>query len=457
MLDWLERLYHDLATGRRAVDHPLMAWVLEAMHVAVVLAREVRRDRLHVRAAMLAYWTAVAIVPILLVAFSVAGPLGLGETSREAVRSLLWNTILAESVEDVGKALDVLLDTANFKALGIVGIGATMAIGAQLYFNAELAYNDIFRTRVRRSLLLRFSLFYVGLTIAPVLVAAGFVATAWLPDQVNVFARAVPVLLTSVAMIGAIRVLPYRPVRWRSSILGGLFSAVLFEAAKVGFGAYTDLMGTADSMAGIYGSLAFLPAFLIWLYVLWMTVLVGVEMAYLTEHYDVLVGQQRREATDPFSHHRHPDALFAIGIMGVIARSWLDGKGALAPDELVQASGADPQHVQTCLEVLQDAGLLVETQDKRFVPARPPTELSASDIIERWRDTAAAPLPTSTASEIVEHTARAARRHLSAPGAWIPGTVRIPGPDDARPLLSAVPDPPPTDSVPPTPSSRPKG
>ena len=421
MTGWFERLYQDLATGRRGTAWPAVRWLVEGLHILVVLVRESRQDRLPVRAAMLAYWTAVAIVPILLIGFTLSAPLGAGDAARTAVRRLLYDTILTDSVEEVGRALDTLLAGANLKAISLVGLAGIMVIGSQLYFNAELAYNDIFRSRVRRSLLLRFALFYAGITLAPSLIAGGFVATATLPVDVNLLARAVPLLLTSIALVGALRLLPNRRVRWSSCLVGGLFSAVAFELAKAGFSAYGRLMGTAEGLAGIYGSLAFLPVFLLWLQVVWMVVLVGVEVAYLAEHYNHLIGAQRRDVGDPNAHHRYADALFGLGLMGLIARAWLDAAEPYDADRLVEETGADPRHVQIALEVLQDGGLLTETEDKCFVLTRPPEELSAGDILRCWRRaTAPSVRETSTSAGIIEQAERSVEQALSRPGAWIP-------------------------------------
>ncbi len=417
----LERLYHDLALGPLPARSPLAAGLLEVMHVTVVMLREARRDRLPVRAAMLAYWTAVAIVPILLLGFTLTGSLGLAENTRNAVRRLLYHTILADSIEDVGDALDALLDGANMGALGIVGVAGVMLVGAQLYLNAEQAYNDIFQSRLRRSFLLRITLFYAGITLAPTFIASGFLVTALLPGTSGLWGRILPVMLTATALVGAIRLLPCREVSWRASIIGGLFSALAFEAAKIGFGTYTNVFGTRDSLAGIYGSLAFLPVFLIWLDVLWLVVLAGVEVAWLAEHYDTLVGAQRRAVTDPHDQHRQPDALFALGLLGLIARHWLDGEGAVDVDALVHESGADPRHVQHTLDILEDAGLLIESEDKSFLPARPPHELSAAEILNAWRRTVAPGLDLGgTCARTIERTQAAIDGVLAEPGAWIP-------------------------------------
>jgi membrane protein len=379
------RIYLDLAQGRVGAGRTGVAALTELLHMVVVLLREAGRDRIAMRAAMLSYWTAVAIVPILLIGLTLSAPLGGGTKGRDAIMRLLYDTILTESVEDVGAALDVLLSGANLTTVGVFGILGLMITGSQLYFNVEQAYNDIFKTRVRRNLLLRFTLFYSGITLGPSLIAAGFLVTASLPAQFGALDRALPVLLTSVAFVAAIRLLPDRRVSWRAAFVGGLLSAMLFELAKMGFSTYMRAMGTAEGMAGIYGSLAFLPVFLIWLQIIWMVVLLGVEVAWLVESYAQLVGNQRRDSQDPHSSLRHADADFGLALVEVLGPAFLRGEEALSLDELVSRMRSDPRHIQTSLDVLVAAGLVLETEDHRYAMARPPDQLEPNEIRARYR------------------------------------------------------------------------
>lgn len=404
MRTWLTRLYEDASAGRLGpAHHPVFRRLVDGVHVGVVLVRETVRDRLHVRAAMLAYWTAVAIVPILLLGFALTGPLGLQQTTRDAVRHLLYDTMFASSVEEVGLALDQLLDAASLGTLGIIGVIGIMLIGSQLFFNAELAYNDIFRARVKRSWVLRFTLFYAALTLGPLAMAGGFVLTARLGAAAHLPAgsRLLPVVLSAVVFIGALRLLPCIDVKWKAALLGGLVSALLFEAAKIGFGEYLDVFGTRDNLAVVYGSVAFLPVFLLWTYVVWLVVLFGVEVAFLVQHHGSLLDAQRRLAVDPHAGRRQPDAFFALGVMSVVADHWVGGHGAMSAERVGEATGADPRHVQSVLEVLEESGLLVESEGKRYLPARPPGDIAASVVLQAWRQRAA-PAVHGPASGVVQ-------------------------------------------------------
>lgn len=386
MSTWIQQRYERLHAEVESGRYP--QWLVECAHVLAILGRESIRDRLHVRAAMLAYWTCVALVPLLLLGFAMTGPLGLTEQTLEAVRTLLYRSILAESVEDLGGLLDQLVDTTQLKTLGLVGVLGVMFIGSQLFFSTELAYNDIFKTRVHRSWLLRFTLFYAAITLTPIVVATGFIMTAraGIGGAGSAFELLTPWLLTTLVLISGIRLLPCKKVGWWAAFCGGFLSASLFETAKWVFGYYTHVVGTAQNMTMIYGQMSILPIFLLWIYLVWILVLVGVEIAYLVDNYGLLLERQRRLVTDPYIQDRSADAWFAVATMVLVARRFLAGEGPMHSSDLAERTGASPGHVDTALHLLEDAGLLVQIEGGFCTLAKPPGSVQLYDIIEAWRE-----------------------------------------------------------------------
>jgi len=217
--------------------------------------------------------------------------------------------------------------------------------------------------------------------------------------------------------VSAIRLLPCTQVSWKSALSGGLASAFLFECGKLGFGAYIDLLGARDNLTRLYGSVALLPVFLVWTYVLWMILLFGVEIAFLVSNHGSLIEAQRRLAVDPHARRRQPDGFFAVGVMAVIAQHYLSGRGAMDVSEVIAATGADPRHVHLCLDVLEDVGLLVESDAKRYIPARPPERIPASEVLWAWR--------THAAPEAYGPAAGAIRVVLSAVDVALAGNLDI--------------------------------
>lgn len=72
-------------------------------------------------------------------------------------------------------------------------------------------------------------------------------------------------------------VMPSCPVRFQDSLLGGLIATILFEIAKIGFVLYLRFF---PSYQLIYGALALVPIFLLWLYISWSIVIFGGMIAH---------------------------------------------------------------------------------------------------------------------------------------------------------------------------------
>jgi membrane protein len=358
-------------------------WARRVLVTGAIVVRELLRDQVHVRAATLAYWSLVAVVPILLLVAAVVE--GLGAESAGPVRALIYNTLLAGSVRDVGSSLDGWLSQVDVRSLGLAGLLGVAFTASRIFFSVEEAYNHLWNVRVKRGIVLRLALFYATVTIAPLLLVLGFHYTAVLGDAGTGWGRhLLPVVLTSVAFIGAIRTLPDTHVRWVPAAFGGVVSAILFEVAKIGFNTYTDVLGAGNAAAAIYGSLGFFPIFLIWLYTLWMIVLIGVELAYVTQRHTDLVEAEERLLQGEQHARRHPDALFGVQCLLVVARNWVSGQGPTPEAGVTRELHSEPPFVRAALETLEDAGILAESP-AGYLPALPPDRVTVREVILRYR------------------------------------------------------------------------
>jgi membrane protein len=381
-------LYRKAANGELPLSTTWWAkHLLNTVHLAVIVVQQTAGDRLHVRSATLSYWSAVGAVPLMVLAFALTGQLGLTEATVNGVRGLLYDTVLSESVgQELTAILETMLRQVDLGAVGLVGVLGLMAITSQIYFQVELAVNDIFSTRLNRSWLWRFVLFNLSVVIAPLIVATGVVISASIPESAATFGFVVPWLMTSLAFVLAIKYLPNTPVKWRSAIIGGLVSAALFEAAKSGFTLYTDLLGTKDSMARLYGSVAFVPVFLIWLNFVWLVILMGVELSYVIDKGSQLLDIQREIAADPHAMRRSPDGLFAVGILLALYDLEQDLPASVA--QIAELAGVPRHHALEALEVLEDAGVVSKSPNERWRAVHESADITASEVLRAWQSMA---------------------------------------------------------------------
>ncbi|WP_330970734.1 YihY family inner membrane protein, partial [Lysobacter sp. A3-1-A15] len=82
--------------------------------------------------------------------------------------------------------------------------------------------------------------------------------------------RLAPMALELLAFAAIYRVVPHRTIKWRHALAGALLAMLLFELVKWGIGLY---LGTFGQYSRIYGTLAFVPIFLLWIFLSWVAVL----------------------------------------------------------------------------------------------------------------------------------------------------------------------------------------
>lgn len=248
-------------------------------------------DKCIQRASALAYASLLATVPMVALIFSVF-------TSFQAFASVsdhLSNTLLDYLLPTSQQAVQAYLSTVADKttALSVFGVLGLLFTATALLNTIEEAFNTIWRITRARALLSKFITFWATLTLAPILIGASISITSYfaaLPVLRHVAEGAsyigqtpflLPWLMSSLAMATLYSVLPNTSVPFRYAMIGGLISGALFEWAKFGFAFYVTEIANYERL---YGALSTLPIFLIWLYLIWVIVLVGAEIAFCLQH-----------------------------------------------------------------------------------------------------------------------------------------------------------------------------
>jgi membrane protein len=152
--------------------------------------------------------------------------------------------------------------------------------------NIDRALNAIWEVRSQRRFATKFLIYWAVLSLGPVLIGASMLVTSYLlslPILTEAASSGIgrrllgltPVAASALAFTMMYLVVPNRRVRLGHALIGGVFAAILFELAKHGFGLYITQFATYQA---IYGALATIPIFLVWLYLSWIMVLLGAEV-----------------------------------------------------------------------------------------------------------------------------------------------------------------------------------
>lgn len=242
-----------------------------------LVAARFNEDRLNSVAQALSYTTLLSLVPLTTLAFGLFSVFPVFEKWMMTLQAFLYSHFVPASGDVVQKYLNQFASkSAQLTAVGLLFLVVTALM---LMATIEQTFNEIWRVTNRRKAVHRFLAYWAILTLGPLLLglslsltSAVFSLAPFRGGGVSFFAGALPFLATAAAFMLLYMLVPNANVYWRHALVGSLIAAVLFEIAKRGFAL---IVVKYSSYQLVYGAIAALPVFLIWIYVSWAVILMG--------------------------------------------------------------------------------------------------------------------------------------------------------------------------------------
>ncbi|WP_082584050.1 YihY family inner membrane protein [Noviherbaspirillum sp. Root189] len=244
--------------------------------------RRLHEERLPQVAGSLTFTTVLALVPVFAIAFAIFTTFPLFNTFRAGLEAYFIKSLMPKGIANniLGYLNQFASKATRLSAIGAVGLILTAVV---MMLTIDRAFNHIWRVKTPRPISQRLVIYWAIVTLGPLLIGASITFTSDLFSATNGFVVSFPLIgatfytiLSVLLTMGAFTLLylavPNRFVDWRDAACGGLLAATAFEIAKrvfvifiTKFPAYTVL----------YGALAAVPIFLLWIYVSWMITLMG--------------------------------------------------------------------------------------------------------------------------------------------------------------------------------------
>ncbi len=394
---WVNSPEAELTRWRRAlVNAAALGW-----HCAVML----RRDRAPQMAAALAYRTIFGLIPTLVLSLIVLRffyPDSIAEPLRRLLDAAGLSDLTIESADDaavptvqpVGEWIESLvarIGELNFAAIGVVGVGVLIYAALSLMTQVEQSFNTIYKAPTGRRLVARLTQYWTILTLGPLGVFGSF----WLGDRgraaletlgagraLNALGAAPALAASWLALLLAYVVIPHARVRLRPALAGAFVAAVLWEAGKWGFGLY---VGLTTGYSRFYGSLGLLPIFLLWVYITWLIILFGLELAYASQHHDRGMALLTRGSGQD---EPRADTALTVSVLAVVGGAFARGDSVSAA-ETARAVGVAPDAAAGMLAALERAGLVHQREQPDDAPAAwtlslPPERIELARVSERF-------------------------------------------------------------------------
>jgi len=386
--DRLETLFwHDRVDSLPGL--PRMLVKLARFIYAVI--RDLIGGNLTLRAMGLVYVTILSVVPVIAISFSVLKAFGF----HHRLEPLLYNFLLplGEKGEQLTRQVMGFVDNVKGDVLAGVGLAVLFLTVISMAQRIEASFNYVWRVDRPRSLARRMSEYFSVILVGPVVMVTALTlitrikstslvrelsgieplgATFVLGSQLT------PYLLVSLAFTFVYWFVPNTRVRLPAALVGGLAGGIIWSAIGMLFATFVV---NATRTADIYATFAIVIIALIWVYLCWLVLLIGAQVAFYFQNPEYLrvgyrsigIGGRQREQ-------------LALSLMLLVAQAFRDTGRHATTASIADRLDTPNLLLAPVLDRLEAAGLVARTGKDELLPTRDPTQLMLRDIVGAVRE-----------------------------------------------------------------------
>jgi membrane protein len=218
-------------------------------------------------------------------------------------------------------------------------------------------------------------------TLLPTLAGFSLYWSGKLIESGSVSRFIMPALIQLLALTFMNKLLPRANVNWGAAILGGVVTAFMLEALKWGFVKFAVRI-MMKSYSSVYGPLGLVPLVLVWIYVSWLLVLLGAEIAHALQNLRLLEAEDRRQRDE-----EPINGLLAAQLLASVAATHEIGGAGHPKERLVTEFGLTPDNVERVVARLKQRGLIAEVRGDMngYVPGRPASTIGLDEVLAAFR------------------------------------------------------------------------
>ncbi len=292
---------------------------------------------------------------------------------------------------EIARRINEFIQNTRSGALGITGTAFLIFMAISLLNRVEMTINDIWGVTQRRSWPVRIVQYWAVITLGPIVII-GALAMAGGPyfEMTKRLLTAMPVVgelafkLLPVALLWFgfalfYELTPNTKVRWSAALVGGIVAGTLLHLNSVFGFLYVSRVVTQSK---IYGSLGLVPVFMVGLYLSWLILLLGAQVAYAYQNRHAYLQDKLAE-----SINQRGREFVALRIMTLIGQRFQTGGPPPTLTELASTLSLPTRLVHQVLQPLLAAKLVVELAgaEPAYMPARALESINCHDILLAMR------------------------------------------------------------------------
>lgn len=327
------------------------------------LTKHFLEDNCQQKAASLTYTTMLSIVPIVTVLLMILSSVPALASVRAQIYEVIYSNLLPQSSLQVSQYINSFAEkSTNLTAIGAIFLFVTAIMTLT---TIERAFNQIWRVEDRSGGIKSMLRYWAIVTLGPLVLGTAFIVSStvqslsFLNQQIggygidwSFWVQVVSIAITVAGFITMYWFIPKAHVPVKNAAIAGIFVAIMFELMKSLFG---TVMTNFTSYEAIYGAFAAIPIFLLWIYLSWNLILLGVEISYTL----TIFGTQE-------VYPRHP-LLSLLDMLNLVYTNHLKGD-SVSEQQLRDVLGRkELPKWYTYINYLEDSKLITMTEKDEYV------------------------------------------------------------------------------------------
>jgi len=256
----------------------------------VRIFRMFKEDDCLLWASSISFSTLFAMLPLMVLAFSLLKTFGFFTAYRESILGFLFRNFLVQNEPRIQEYFNIYFEKGY--EVNIFGLVSFIITSMFWLSSIEHALNNVWKVKENRPFLERFPIYWTVITLVPVLFGVSFYLTSNLSSYFHlyesywryVFEFTLPIFLSWFIFFLIYKLVPRYLVATRPAIIGGFVAAILWEIAKRSFNYYTRELASYEKLYGLLGAIF---SFLLWTEVTWIILLFCAEIAYDIEYGEI--------------------------------------------------------------------------------------------------------------------------------------------------------------------------
>ena len=363
--------------------------ISEIKRMIYLIYRNYRDGETQILAISLTYYSLLAIFPVVALVLGITKGFGLDKIFIQKFFEL-WpgNNSFLRVIVDVAQRL--LLSTESSILTG-VGIVILIYSAVKVLIMLENSFNKIWKINKKRSITRRvidyIAIIFLGPIFFVLLSALNSVAVEEISKHfsgnavimnlfIGLFGPATYIILFSYLFY----VIPNTNVKIKPAVYAGIVTTLLTFGWKLLF---LLLQSSITRYNIIYGSLALIPIFLIWVQYVWVTILLGAQIAFSIQTSDEFLYSEKIEM--PIKVKREAGIL----ILSLIIKNFVEKKESFTYQKLTDRLGMEVFFVKEILSDLEKMGFINEVfydknSDSQYQVAYSPESITIREFMKKF-------------------------------------------------------------------------